>query len=410
MGGTRSEKIARGVRIRNYPSGKRALEIQFQYQGMTCKEVIPYLNADRKGDHRYAINLKAEIESTIARQTFDYQTYFPNSPRAKRINCSTGQITIRELIEDWLIDVERTYPHSTFRCYKKSCYAHLIPQFGDINARELTPHNIRQWIRSRTCTLKSIRNDLTPLRAVLDQALNDDLIDFSPLDKIKVSKLVSRATASSGYQVNPFTSQEINAILDEASDYEMGFYNLLQFAFYTGLRTSELFGLQWRDVDWDAGTVSVQRAIVEREMKETKTQSSNRSVILLPSAMSALKRQKILSFVGGNFVFIRPEQKGHYFDYEHLERPWKIILKRAEIAYRNPYQTRHTYASQLLSGGENPLFVAKQMGHKTTEMIMRHYGRWVEQGDPSQQHVFTSTFGQGVEEAHVMYEISSYAA
>ena len=64
------------------------------------------------------------------------------------------------------------------------------------------------------------------------------------------------------------------------------------------------------------------------------------------------------------------------------------------VRYRNPYQTRHTYASQLLSGGENQLFVAQQMGHKTTEMIMRHYGRWVEQGGQKQQHVYVSKFGQ----------------
>jgi integrase len=55
---------------------------------------------------------------------------------------------------------------------------------------------------------------------------------------------------------------------------------------------------------------------------------------------------------------------------------------------------RHTYASQLLSGGENPLFVAEQMGHRTTEIIMRHYGRWVEQAAEEQQHVFVSSFGQ----------------
>lgn len=50
------------------------------------------------------------------------------------------------------------------------------------------------------------------------------------------------------------------------------------------------------------------------------------------------------------------------------------------MRYRNPYQTRHTYASTLLSAGANPLYVAKQMGHRDTEMINRHYGRWLEQG------------------------------
>ncbi|SOD29448.1 Phage integrase family protein [Variovorax sp. YR752] len=52
----------------------------------------------------------------------------------------------------------------------------------------------------------------------------------------------------------------------------------------------------------------------------------------------------------------------------------------AHLRYRNPYQMRHTFASQLLSQGENPAYIAKLLGHKTTEMVIRNYGRWVEQG------------------------------
>ena len=124
---------------------------------------------------------------------------------------------------------------------------------------------------------------------------------------------------------------------------------------------------------------------------------------MLPFAYEALKHQKQFSFVGSDYIFVRPDDKGPFIDYEHLERPWKHLLKTAKVRYRNPYQTRHTYASQLLSGGENPLFVAQQMGHKTTEMIMHHYGRWVEQGDQQKRHVFISNFGQGVKENMAFY-------
>ncbi len=394
MGRARSEKLARGVRIRTYASGKRAIEIQFQFRGVTCKEILASLNPDKKGDQRYAINLKAEIENAIERQTFRYTDYFPNSKRARLFGHAVSTVTVQELLEEWLKDVERTHPHSTYRCYRKSCNAHLIPEFGKLRARDLTPQHIREWIRNRKGTLKSIRNDLTPLRAVLDRALNDDIIDRNPLDKIKVSKLVSRDQARTDYEVDPFTEEEINAILKAALEYDPRIRNLLQFAFYSGLRTSELFGLMWGDVDWRKMVVRVQRAVVERKVKETKTKSSIRDVILLPAAVNALKDQKQYSFVGGEFIFVRPRDRGPFVDYEHLERPWKHILKRAKVRYRNPYQTRHTYASHLLSGGENPLFVAQQMGHKTTEMIMRHYGRWVEQGEQKQQHVFVSGFGQ----------------
>lgn len=298
------------------------------------------------------------------------------------------------MLENWLKDIKRTHPHSTYRCYNKSCKAHLIPEFGDNRARDLSAQVIREWIRSRTATIKSIRNDLTPLRAILDQALNDDIIDRNPLDKIKVSKLVSRKQGKTDYMVDPFTDDEIKAVLIAAKDYDPRIQNLVQFAFYTGLRTSELFGLKWGDIDWRSGTVRVQRAVVERKLKETKTKAGTRDVILLPAALDALKNQKQFSFVGGEFVFVRLRQCGPLIDYDHLERPWKHIIKRAKVRYRNPYQTRHTYASQLLSGGENPLFVAQQMGHKTTEMIMRHYGRWVEQAEEKHQHVFVSGFGQ----------------
>ncbi len=394
MGRTGSKKIERGVRVRTYASGKCAIEIQFQFRGVTCKEMLSSLHPDKKGDQRYAINLKAEIENAIERQTFRYTDYFPDSKRARLFGHAVSTVTIQELLDEWLKDIERTHPHSTYRCYRKSCNAHLIPEFGTVRARELTPQQIREWIRGRTGTLKSIRNDLTPLRAVLDRALNDDVIDRNPLDKIKVSKLVSRRQARTDYEVDPFTVDEIKAVLEIALEYDSRIRNLLQFAFYSGLRTSELFGLMWSDVDWRHGIVRIQRAVVERNLKETKTKASIRDIILLPNALDALKDQKQYSFVGGEYVFVRPKQRGSFVDYEHLERPWKHILKRAKVRYRNPYQTRHTYASQLLSGGENLLFVAQQMGHKTTEMIMRHYGRWVEQAEEKNQHVFVSGFGQ----------------
>ncbi|MEW8232488.1 MAG: tyrosine-type recombinase/integrase [Candidatus Thiodiazotropha endolucinida] len=394
MGRERSVKLARGVRIRNYASGARSIEIQFQYRGVQCKETLTGLDPEKKADQRYAINLKAEVENAVERQTFHYNEYFPNSKRARLFGHAVSNITIKELLENWLKDIERTHPHSTYRCYKKSCHAHLIPEFGEHRARDLTPQVIREWIRNRTGSLKSIRNDLTPLRAILDQALNDDIIDKNPLDKIKVSKLVSRTQAKTDYVVDPFTEDEIKAVLFAAKEYDPRIRNLLQFAFYTGLRTSELFGLKWGDIDWRNGTVRVQRAVVERKLKETKTKAGTRDVILLPAALDALVDQKQYSFVGGEFVFVRMKQRGPLIDYEHLERPWRYIITRAKVRYRNPYQTRHTYASQLLSGGENPLFVAQQMGHKTTEMIMRHYGRWVEQAEEKHQHVFVSGFGR----------------
>jgi len=392
MGGTRTKKRYSGVTIRTYSSGKKSIQIAFQHNGTQCRETLKGITANPQGE-RYAANLKAEIENAIVRGTFSYSDYFPESPRAKRLGGGKSLATIGDLLEDWLIDIERTHPHSTYRSYRKSCQAHLVPMFGDIVATELSPQHIREWIRGRSGTIKSIRNDLIPLRAILDTALNDDVIEKNPLDKIKVAKLVSRKQAKSGYAVDPLSESEVTAVLKAAAEEEPLIRNLFQFAFYSGLRTSELFGVQWSDWDQRNGVVKIQRAVVERKVKETKTKAGTREVILLPMALAALESQQEITGKQHKEIFVRPLNRGAFIDYSHMERPWKRILKAAGVRYRNQYQTRHTYASQLLSGGENPLFVATQMGHKTTEMITKHYARWVEQGEEA-RHVFVSEFGQ----------------
>jgi integrase len=53
------------------------------------------------------------------------------------------------------------------------------------------------------------------------------------------------------------------------------------------------------------------------------------------------------------------------------------VLKDAGVRYRNTYQTRHTYASMMLSQGENIMWVSKQLGHVDVEMVIKTYGRWI---------------------------------
>ncbi|MGR6737318.1 hypothetical protein ACU2GK_14570 [Pseudomonas chlororaphis] len=60
---------------------------------------------------------------------------------------------------------------------------------------------------------------------------------------------------------------------------------------------------------------------------------------------------------------------------------WLPALRKAGVRYRRPYQTRHTYASMMLSAGEHPMWVASQMGHKDWTMIARIYGRWMPSAD-----------------------------
>jgi integrase len=182
-------------------------------------------------------------------------------------------------------------------------------------------------------------------------------------------------TKQSDYVADPFNTEEIQALLAHA---EAQLRPLVQFAFFTGLRPSELIALEWKDIDWINGLACIRRAVVEREEKCTKTKAGKREILLLPPALSALNDQKAYTFLEGKRIFHHP-RTGRPWETDRQIRNvcWERLLKKAGVRYRNPYQTRHSYASMLLSAGENMLWVARQMGHKDTEMIIRTYGKWI---------------------------------
>ncbi len=60
-----------------------------------------------------------------------------------------------------------------------------------------------------------------------------------------------------------------------------------------------------------------------------------------------------------------------------LKRIWYPILRHLGLEKRRPYQTRHTAATLWLAAGESPEWIARQLGHTSTEMLFRRYSRFV---------------------------------
>ncbi|CAM2932153.1 TPA: tyrosine-type recombinase/integrase [Legionella pneumophila] len=378
MGGKRrsgdTPKTPAGVEIRRWGSGKTTLRISFYYRSVQCRETLKL--EVTPSNIKYAERLRCEILNAIERGTFSYADYFPQSNLARRFGHVKTNITIGELLKDFLDQIKATREHSTYIGYKKVCEAHLIPYFGEVALQDLKPAFIREWIRGLQVTSKTVSNLLIPLRAIIEQALNDEYIKSNPLDKIVISKLLSKQTSKSNFKVDPFDKNEVKAILD-ATHHEQ-IRNLFQFAFFTGLRTSELIALEWEDIDLAHGIINVVRAVVKKQIKGTKTIAGKRQVMLLPPAIEALNAQMKYTFDIGKRVFHNPRTNQPWeTDHQIRRTAWVHTIKKAGIRYRNPYQTRHTYASMMLSGGENIMWVASQMGHVDTEMVMKTYGKWI---------------------------------
>lgn len=337
---------------------------------------------------RYARNLRGRIMDEIARGIFDYHAHFPTSSRAVFLAREpAAMVSIRGKLEDWLTSVKPMVALSTWQGYDKAVRNVLVPAFGKTLLRDLTRAMVRTWVGEQDCTAKRINNVLTPLRQVLSEAVSEGLISADPTEGLTV-----RRKGPKDDEIDPFTPDESAAIL-AACDGQ--FRNLVQFAFWTGMRTSELIGLRWQDVDARHGLVLVRQAQVSGQTKGTKTEAGRREVKLLPPALEALKLQKAHTLLSGDRVFHDPRTGAPWLgDKQIREWHWRPALKRAGVRYRYPYQTRHTYASTLLSAGENPVWVASQMGHKDWVMIVRTYGRWIPSVDPTAGDKVTALFKQ----------------
>lgn len=114
-----------------------------------------------------------------------------------------------------------------------------------------------------------------------EELYHDEIIDKNPLTRVKSLPKETR-------EPEPFTQEEVTEILNELTGQAK---NLIQFAFYAGLRTSELIALRWQDVDFENNRVFVRSAYVREQLKDTKTKSGKREVTLQPQAREALLNQ-----------------------------------------------------------------------------------------------------------------------
>lgn len=93
--------------------------------------------------------------------------------------------------------------------------------------------------------------------------------------------------------------------------------------------------------------------------KRPKTASGERDVVLLPPAVEALKAQRPLTGFKGGRVFYHPRTSKPWANDEQIRLQFrKPLLKRAGVRDRSAYDTRHTYATMMLTAGENPMWVA----------------------------------------------------
>lgn len=226
------------VYVRTSKKGIQSIRIEFCYRKILCRETL--LKPTIKNIGR-VISLRGKVIEAIELSNFNYAEFFPDSKNSIKFGHISKPVLIVELLNQFLVKVKQRLQLSTYDRYERVCKKHLIPVFGKMFIKDLNADVIWDWLNKFSCQRKTLINILTSLRAMVSEALIYGHLKQDPFSLIDLKRLKK---VKSTYIVNPFNQQEIQALLSVAEEQVK---NLFQFAFYTGLRTSELVGLRWDD-------------------------------------------------------------------------------------------------------------------------------------------------------------------
>jgi len=193
--------------------------------------------------------------------------------------------------------------------------------------------------------------------------------------------------------IRPLSMDEVNRFLDCVLPFYRPFFVT---AFFTGMRAGEMSALKWSNIDFDRRIIKVVETRVEGEEGRPKTQSSYRDITMLPMVYEALKKQELKTRLRSKYVFLNPENKP--IEITTLRKnAWSKGLKNAGIEYRPIIQTRHTFATMMISAGENLGWVMKMMGHASLKMITDKYFSYIPNMTHQDGSKFLEEYGKKVE-------------
>ncbi len=318
--------------------------------------------------------------------------------------------TVKSYGEKWISRLAGTaLKASTVQSYSSNLKLHIFPDFGKRRLDQVKREDLLDWVDARakevkddTGTVKYSRNSirlmLQPFRLMLNEAVDSGLIVSHPVRRLGRYYGAARPKR----KPDPFTRDELEAILTTTSTKFPEYYELELAMARAGVRIGEVVALEWADFEElparkkgadPFGRIHVRKNMPScfyRSSVETspKTLASERIVDASPQLVKALKqlrsrqKQEVLAGNRKKSPYIFADPKGRLVDYSVLNRAWgraiaATKLNDVPIRYRSPHQVRHSWASILLSEGAPLGYVSTQLGHKNQQITLEIYAHWI---------------------------------
>lgn len=247
---------------------------------------------------------------------------------------------------------------STKMVYRQHIRGYILPVWQDYRLQDVKAVPVERWLAElpyAPATKSKIRNVLS---ALYQHAMRQEWIDRNPIRDV-------RQSAKRQIEPDILEPQEIQSLL---AGLQGPCRTMVMVAAFTGMRVSEILGLQWRDIDLEEGVVHLRRGVVNQQVTPLKTAGSKRPHPIPPEVVTALSdwKQETSYSQPEHWVFASPHSEGRfpYWPGTLLQKLVQPAARLAGISKRIGWHSfRRSYATLLYANGADV---------KTTQELMRH--------------------------------------
>lgn len=288
---------------------------------------------------------------------------------------SSEKLTLATFLDRWLEDSARpSIRWATYVCYEGIIRLHVSPKIGGLRLDRVTPAHVQGLYSALerdgvSCHIRRLCHAV--LRRALKQALKWGIVPRNVCDAAEAPRLTKR-------DIQPLNGEQVAKLMKAAKGERLE--ALYTVAIATGMRLGELFGLQWQDVDLDAGAVTVRQTLSEAgkkiALREPKTAKSRRRIELPSLAVVALLDHRKAMLAEGSLAagYVFCSRSGGPIRRSNFHRQqFKPLLTKAGLPSIRFHDLRHTSATLLLLGGAHPKVVQERLGHSQISVTLDVY-------------------------------------
>lgn len=290
------------------------------------------------------------------------------STRKRRgVYADPATMTVNEALDEYLARGARRWQGGTYATYMQRTDKHIRPALGGEKIAALDTGRIQRWVDGldRTLSPNTVASAHTVLIGALAECVRDGLLTVNPARGVRLP-VASR-------EPRPvWSAAQVKRVLTFLADTPK-WYAVYLLALSTGMRPGELRALQWRDIDLDAGAVTVRRTVTKSDgggaaIRESTKSGRSRVVALTAPCVEALtfwRMQGTPLYVFGTDLSPLRATK---WDAKH-----RTIIARTGVNDITLHGLRHTAATLLLEKGTHPKIVADMLGHTGIRITLDIY-------------------------------------